>query len=98
MATGSLVSASTVSSDFSFGSTSFRDLVSGEGASVKLEFSEAISEFSFGVSRVRADEFLTHFNSGTLSRSGLNAQLIEFDITTANGGLCQQGLHQISCH
>jgi len=139
MVTGSLASASTVSSDFSFGSgapfggtttlsgvtvtlsstvtqpfgsTSFRDLVSGEDASVKFVFSEAISEFSLDVSRVRADEFLTNFNignpdnlsgtlaqttsgvgtvlsgdfnSGTLSWNGLNTQLIEFDITTANG-------------
>lgn len=57
-----------------FGTTSFRDLVSDADATVKFEFSKAISEFSLSVSRVRDDEFLTSFNigdpdtlSGTLS-------------------------------
>lgn len=47
-----------------FGATSFRDTVSDEDATVRLEFSEAISSFDLAVSRVRNDEFLTDFNIG----------------------------------
>ena len=47
-----------------FGGTAFRDLTTDEDATVKLEFSQEISEFSLDVTRVRADEFLTNFNIG----------------------------------
>lgn len=47
-----------------FGATGFRDTTTDEDATVKFEFSAAISEFSLDVARVRNDEFLNSFSIG----------------------------------
>ncbi|MEM7488225.1 MAG: VPLPA-CTERM sorting domain-containing protein [Pseudomonadota bacterium] len=69
-----------------FGFTSFRDLTTGEDATVSFSFERPVRQFSLDVSRVRADEFLTAFSIGLPDAVTGDLAVTPDGVSTLNAG------------